>query len=49
MTIADGLAQVVVVRGNGWKITCFTDVDPPTGLWRDIEDNARWIASRCGA
>ena len=49
MEIPDTRAQVCVSRGNGWTVTLFTDVDPPTGALRDVEDNVRWILSRCAA
>jgi hypothetical protein len=47
--IADGRARVVIIHRAGWKLTFFTDVDPPTGVLRDIEDNVRWITSRRAA
>ena len=49
MEIPDALAQVCVSRGNGLTVTQFTDVDPPAGVLRDVEDNVRWILSRCAA
>ncbi|HVC03838.1 MAG TPA: hypothetical protein VND88_04110 [Candidatus Acidoferrales bacterium] len=49
MEIADGRAQVVIIHRAGWKLTFFTDIEPPTGVWRDIEDVSRWIASRYAA
>jgi len=49
MDIADGAARVMVARGNGWKVTQYTDAEPATGAWRDALDTARWICLRRAA
>jgi hypothetical protein len=45
MEIADGLARVVIIHRAGWKFTFFTDVDPATGVLRDIEDTVQAIVA----
>jgi hypothetical protein len=49
MDLSDCAASVVKVRAGAWRFTFLVDSDPANGLLRDLEDDVRWIASRCAA
>lgn len=38
-------AQRVIVHRAGWRVVFYTDIDPPTGVWRDMDDAVAYIVT----